>query len=408
MKVLFVHQNFPGQFKSLAPALQKTSEFDVAALSMQPTAEWLGIPVTTHVPARGGTTNIFPFAADFQTKMIRAASAAEAAERLKMAGYVPDLIFAHPGWGESLFLREIWPTARQLHFLEFFYHSAGMDTDFDSEFSAITLQDKMRIASKQAAPLMALEQMDWGVSPTQWQRSTYPIINQKNISVIHDGINTDVVRINKNVNITLRERGINLKSGDPVITFANRNLEPYRGYHIFMRSLPEILSKHPDAQVLIIGGDGVSYGAPPPPGVSWKQKFFDEVMHSIDKSRVHFLGNVPYNIFISILQLSAVHVYLTYPFVLSWSLLEAMACGCLIVGSKTAPVTEIIEDGKQGVLVDFFDSAALAQAVLEGLANPRLYDQMRLAARQKIIEKYDLSRICLPAQVNLIRRVLVR
>ncbi|MFY7924733.1 MAG: glycosyltransferase family 4 protein [Aquidulcibacter sp.] len=409
MKFLFVHQNFPGQFKSLAPTLASQSGVTVASLSMRSQPQNSKIRSYNHTVERGSTAGLHPTVTDFETKMLRALSAVKAAEAMKAEGFTPDVIIAHPGWGESLLLSEIWPQSRQLHFLEFFYHSSGVDTDFDPEFALPTLEQRARVSSKRAAPLWALAEMDWGLSPTQWQKETYPVGEWSRISVIHDGIDTRTIKPNPEARITLKEAGLVLKPGDPVITFVNRNLEPYRGYHIFMRALPEILERHPTAQVLIVGGDSVSYGAAPPVGSpSWKQRFYDEVADRIDRSRVHFLGNIPYQSFLGMLQVSAVHVYLTYPFVLSWSLLEAMATECLIVGSRTAPVMEVIEDGKDGVLVDFFDPSALAAAVLDGLARPDHFRAIRRAARQKIVERYDLATVCLPAQINLIDSVFQR
>jgi glycosyltransferase involved in cell wall biosynthesis len=410
MKLLFVHQNFPGQFKALAPAFAAMSDVSVAALSMQQGQQFPGIQAFTHVPTQGTTPNISPLMADAEAKMIRAASAVKTAQEMRAQGFMPDVIVAHPGWGESLFLGEVWPAARQLHFLEFFYHSRGVDTDFDPEFAHLDFDNQLRVASKQPSPLWALHQMDWGLSPTQWQKETYPRWEWDRVSVVHDGVDTRTIAPRAGLSITLQgaeqEAGAVLKSGDPIVTFVNRNLEPYRGYHIFMRALPEILAQHPTAQIMIVGGEGVSYGAAPPKGgVSWKQRFYDEVSDRIDKRRVHFLGNIPYPSFIGLLQMSAVHVYLTYPFVLSWSLLEAMACECLIIGSRTAPVMEVIEDGQNGVLVDFFDPAALSAAVLDGLRRPEAYRGMRTAARRTIVDKYDLSTVCLPAQVKLVRSV---
>ncbi len=406
MKLLFVHQNFPGQFKALAPAFAAMSDVSVAALSMQPGKQFPGIQAFAHVATHGTTPNIPPLMLDAEAKMIRAASAVKTAQEMRAQGFTPDVIVAHPGWGESLFLGEVWPNARQLHFLEFFYHSQGVDTDFDPEFAHADFDNQLRVASKQPAPLWALHQMDWGLSPTQWQKETYPRWEWDRVSVIHDGVDTRTIAPRAGLSITLQEAGVVLNSGDPIVTFVNRNLEPYRGYHIFMRALPEILAQHPTAQIMIVGGDGVSYGAAPPKGgASWKQRFYNEVSDRIDKRRVHFLGNIPYPSFIGLLQMSAVHVYLTYPFVLSWSLLEAMACECLIIGSRTAPVMEVIEDGQNGVLVDFFDPAALSAAVLDGLRRPEAYRAMRAAARRTIVEKYDLSTVCLPAQINLIRSV---
>jgi glycosyltransferase involved in cell wall biosynthesis len=255
------------------------------------------------------------------------------------------VIYAHTGWGESLFLKEVWPQAKLLGYFEFYYHPQGADCGFDPEFSSVFLQDAMRIRAKNASQLLALEQADLGVSPTQWQWSTFPSVYQDRISVIHDGIDTVRVRPDAAVKMQFARDNLTLTVRDEVITFVSRNLEPCRGYHRFVRSLPEIMVRRPKAHVLIVGGDGVSYSAPPAEGLSYRQIFLEEVKEQVDWNRVHFLGKIPYADFLCVLQLSSVHVYLTYPFVLSWSMLEAMAAQALVVGSATAPVTEVIRHG---------------------------------------------------------------
>ena len=196
-----------------------------------------------------------------------------------------------------------------------------------------------------------------------------------------------------------------LRPRDEVITFVNRQLEPYRGYHVFMRALPEILKRRPEAQVLIVGGNGVSYGRKPPEGKSWRTIFLDEVRDRIDMSRVHFLGQIPKPDFLSMLQVSSCHVYLTYPFVLSWSMLEAMANECLVIGSATPPVQEVIEDGRNGLLVDFHSPEQVATAVVRALARPEAYLPLREAARRSILDRYDLHSRCLPDLIRLIDTV---
>ncbi len=222
------------------------------------------------------------------------------------------------------------------------------------------------------------------------------------LSVIHDGIDTDAIAPNASACVTLGRGKVELRPGDEVITFVNRNFEPYRGYHIFMRALPEILRRRPRARVVLVGGDGVSYGSPSEGGKSYRQNYLDEVKDGLDMSRVHFVGNISHAVFLQLLQVSAAHVYLTYPFVLSWSMLEAMAAGCLVVGSATPPVQEVIRDGQNGVLVDFFSPADIASAVVDALERPEQYRDMRRAARQTIVDDYDLTRVCLPRHMELI------
>ena len=401
MNLLFVHQNFPGQFRHLAPALAKAGHH-VMALAIDG-AGLPGIDVRRYRPARGSTANIHPWAADFETKVIRSEACAAAAVKIKASGFTPDAIVTNPGWGESLFLKDVWPNARMLALIEFFYAARGLDCDFDPEFSNSTLATDARVRVKNANMLLALTSMDHGVCPTAFQRSTVPAVFHDRLSVIFDGIDTNAVRADSAAVLALGGR--TLRASDEILTFVNRNLEPMRGYHIFMRALPAIMRARPRATVVILGGDEVSYGAAPPKGKTWKQIFLDEVKADIDLNRVIFPGRIAYADYLRVLQVSACHVYLTYPFVLGWSCIEAMSAGCTVVGSATPPVQEVIEHGKNGLLVDFFDTAALAQAVVEVLAHPAAYAHLRAAARAMAVERYDLATVCLPQQLQLIERV---
>jgi glycosyltransferase involved in cell wall biosynthesis len=401
MNLLFVHQNFPGQFRHLAPALAAAGHH-VKALAI----DGPGLPdigVHRYKPNRATSREIHPWAAEFETKVIRGEACAVAASGLKARGFTPDVIVANPGWGESLFLKDVWPQARVLALFEFYYAARGLDFDFDPEFFRPDFARDARLRAKNTHMLLTLETMDWGICPTHFQHSTVPRAYYDRISVIFDGIDTNVVRPDSATTMTLSGR--TLRAGDEVITFVNRNLEPYRGYHIFMRALPEILQRRPNAVALIVGGDKVSYGAAAPGGKAWKQIFLDEVKDWLDASRVVFLDRIPYSSFLKVLQVSACHVYLTYPFVLGWSCIEAMSAGCLVVGSRTPPVEEVIEHQKNGLLVDFFDAGALAETVANCLARPEHYAPLRVAARQTAVARYDLATVCLPQQLALIERL---
>ncbi|MFI5326032.1 MAG: glycosyltransferase [Candidatus Rokuibacteriota bacterium] len=397
MNLLFVHQNFPGQFKYLAPHLAAAGH-RVHALTIEGRGA-PGVHVHRYKPGRGTSRETHAWTQDFETKVIRGEACAMAAERLKKQGFTPDLIVANPGWGESLFLPDVWPGTPLLALIEFYYAAHGLDFDFDPEFYVPDLAHDAKLRAKNAHLLMTLEDMTWGLSPTHFQRSTVPDAYQDRVSVVFDGIDTGVVRPDPAATLTLRGR--ELRPGAEVVTFVNRNLEPYRGYHVFMRALPEILRRRPQAVALIVGNDQVSYG-PAAPSSTWKQIFLDEVKSRLDLSRVHFLGWLPYEKYLRVLQLSACHVYLTYPFVLGWSCVEAMSAGCLVVGSATAPVEEVVDHEKNGLLVDFADVDALTDTVVEGLAHPKRHAALRAAARRTVLERYDLATACLPEQVKLI------
>ncbi len=416
MNYLFVHQNFPGQFKFLAPILASNPKNRVFAMTMRegtaPGAVWQGVRLLPVRVMRPRSQRAHPWLADFESKVLRGEACLHAALQLKQQGFTPDVIIAHPGWGESLFLKDVWPQARLGIYAEFFYHAHGADCNFDPEFPSERpeLEDS-RLRMKNLGMQLHFDLADAALSPTRWQADTYPASFRGKITVVHDGIDTQAVKpdYDASLNLTLQDGAtLKLTAADEVISFVNRNLEPYRGYHIFMRALPEILAKRPNARVVLVGGNDVSYGPAPKDGQSWMEIFRSEVKPLIseaDWQRVHFVGKLPYPDLLRLFQLAAVHVYLTYPFVLSWSLLEAMATGCAIVGSDTGPVREVIRDGDTGKLVNFFDAAALAQQVCALLENPDERKRLGLNARRFIVEKYDLKSVCLPAQLAWIRNL---
>jgi len=403
MNILFIHQNFPSQFKFLAPALVQRGHNVVAMIMRKTEAKARqGVQLVPYFPNRGTTPNVHPWVSDFETKVIRGEACFRAALKMKAQGFAPDVIIAHHGWGESLFLKEVWPQAKLGIYCEFYYHPHGADVGFDPEFARQDEGEACRLRLKNVNNLLHFDVADAGISPTHWQASTFPEPFRSKITVVHDGIDTETVAPNPAVSLTLNGR-IPLTREDEVITFVNRNLEPYRGYHVFMRALPELLKRQPNARVLIVDGDDVSYGARPENGQKWKDIFVAEVRPQIsdaDWSRVHFLGNIPYHHFIALLQLSTVHVYLTYPFVLSWSLLEAMSAGCAIVASDTQPLREAIQYDETGRLVDFFDVAGLANEVCGLLDDPAARQRLGANARAFAQANYDLKTVCLPRQLE--------
>ncbi|MCQ0093807.1 glycosyltransferase [Roseovarius sp. M141] len=410
MKILFIHQNFPGQFKHLAPALAARGD-DCTALTLKvkEPVTWKGVRVLPYtLPQRPGQS-VHPWLVDLDSKVTRGEACWRAARALADQGYAPDLILAHPGWGESMFLRDLWPQARIGLYCEL-YHEAGYPhLDFDPEFRAREPEvQPLRIRLKNLNNHLHFPRAEAGISPTAFQADTFPAEFRRRITVAHDGIDTAFSAPDPGV--TLQMKGCEEYTRETeIITFINRNLEPYRGYHIFMRALPDLLRNRPNARIIIIGGDEVSYGSPPPKGRTWKQIFRDEVQGQItpnDWHRVHFLGRIPHDQFTRVLQISRVHVYLTYPFVLSWSLLKTMSCGAAIVASDTAPVREVIAHDQTGRLVDFFDRAGLVREVCDLLENSALRDRLSTAARQLMVENYDLEKVCLPRQIAWVDDVM--
>ena len=399
MNVLFIHQNFPAQFRHLADALSQQPGARVFAIGSE-TARDLGSVTVLRYSVTAAAPQTHGFARFFDAECRRAEQILYVCMQLKAQAFEPDVIIVHSGWGEALPLRSAFPRAFILLYVEMFYRRHGADVDFDPEFPPMSLDGLVGLSARNASTVLGLTDCDAAITPTAWQRSTFPANLQPGIDVIHEGIDIELAKPNPQASVKL-PNGAVVTAGDPVVTFVARDLEPLRGYHTFMRALPEILARHRGAQVLIVGREGTSYGAAPPPGRSWKSIFLDEVSRLIDTSRVHFLGRLPYADYLNVLQVSAAHIYLTYPFVLSWSMLEALASGCVVVGSSTPPVREVIT-GDNGVLVDFFDPSGVAAAVLSVLGNPGRYEPMRLNARQTIVDHYD-RRACVDNVLKLLR-----
>lgn len=402
MNILLVHQNFPAQFVHIAPALQARGH-RVVALRAQTAQAPSPVPVVSYGWSVEEEKKITGFTRSFTLMAERGRRAAEAAQGLKTEhGFTPDVILAHIGWGEAMFLKEVWPSARLILYVEYYYHAHGKDVDFDLEFGAASLQKRMRVEAMNAHLLMSFERADHLLSPTRFQAGLLPERLHAATTVIHDGIDTATICPDPDAVAEIAGTNLRFRAGDELLTFVSRSLEPYRGFHIFMRALPKLLAARPKAQVVIVGDESQGYGGVPSGGWTWKRLLLREVQDRIDMNRVHFVGKQPKPVLVKLMQAARVHCYLTYPFVLSWSLLEFMAAGALIVGSRTPPVEEVIRDGVNGRLVDFFDVDGLAATLAESLAQPERFAPLRQAARQTVLDTYDLSRIALPQLVGFV------
>ncbi len=406
MNFLFVHKNFPAQFRHVAKALVDQGHTvvglcDVNNLKNRPPFHPT-IPVFGYQPHGKGQMRTHHYVRDFENAIRRGQSVVRALMQLQAKGFHPDVVVAHPGWGEALFLRDIFPLAKHVYYCEYYYSGSGGDIGCDPEFAA-TLDDQLRARIKNSTQLVSLVAMDEGISPTRWQAGRYPVEFQSKIQVLHEGIDTDVIRPDPDA--VFQHGDLRLTRHDEVVTYVARNLEPYRGFHVFMRSLSKVLAMRPNAKIIIVGGDDVSYGKKLPEGQTYRELYCAEIKNDVDWSRVYFTGKLSYSDYLKLLQISSVHVYLTYPFVLSWSMLESMAAGCVLVASATPPVQEIIEDGKNGKLVEFLDPMKLADSISEVLAMPEHFAPMRLCARETIVKHYDLKQQCLPAMVSYLTNV---
>jgi glycosyltransferase involved in cell wall biosynthesis len=403
-KILFVHNNFPGRFEFLLPSLMSAGH-QCAAIA-QGGRRVDGILLLLWRGTRSSTPGVFDLAVRAEADLIRGRAAADRALQLRDSGFEPDLIIGHPAWGEVAFMKEIFPRARQILIGEFYYKTRGGDVGFDPEFQDAGTPDSFKVHAKNAVMAISYAEADRIICPTPFQASAFPPSLRDRALIIHEGIDTGRIK---------RRSGAKLKLGDaraldgstPVITFINRVFEPMRGFHIMMRALPALLQSVPDVTVLMVGSEKTAgYGAPAPEGGTWRSHMMKEVGDRLDPSRILFTGPLLHETMLAALSLSWAHVYYTYPFVLSWSLLEAMACKCLVLGSDTPPLHDAIEHGSNGLLHDFFDVGALSQAMIDACNHPQRYAPLRSAARQTVLERFDQHSVCLPAWLRVIDELL--
>ncbi len=406
MEILFVHPNFPGQFRRFAAALAREPGMRVYGAG---DAEWMtetvslpDIPIIAYPKPEEVSKNTHPYARSFDSAVRRGQQIVQTLLTHKRQGLEPDLIIVHPGWGDAFYLKDIFPGATIIGLFEYYYRARGADVGFDPEFP-MNFDDIFRVRSLNATQLLALESCDTGYCPTVWQRSCFPLHYQKQLHVIHDGIDTGTIAPDANATLTLPDGSVH-RAGEEILTYVSRSLEPYRGFHIFMRALPHILAARPDCHVIIVGSDNVSYGKQPPPGQTYRQRYLSEIADKTDLTRIHFTGHLPYDDYLKVLQISRAHVYLTYPFILSWSMLEAMSAGCLLIASATPSVQEVITDGVNGLLFPFHEPVTLAVHAIAALSEPARYLEMRKTARQTIVSCYDFDTICYPAFIQLLNQ----
>jgi glycosyltransferase involved in cell wall biosynthesis len=405
MKVLCVHQNFPGQYLHLARYLGSHPEHQVVFITQRQDGEIAGVRKIAYKPRRTITPQVHHYLRESEAAVLNAQEVARVALDLRKGGFIPDVMLGHNGWGEIWYLKDIFPEAPLVGYFEFFYRMQGADVGFDPA-DPVTPDTAPRLRTKNLGNLLALDTADLGQCPTEWQKSVYPRRYHPILNVIHEGVDTTVAKPDPTARLLVADRQAEFVAGEETVTYVARNLEPYRGFPNFMRSLQRILAARPKARVLIVGGDDVSYGARLSEGKTFRQVMLAELGDSLDLSRVYFLGKIPYAGFIKVLQVSRVHVYLTYPFVLSWSMLEAMAAGCLVVGSRTQPVEEVLQHGGNGLLVDFFSPEQIADRVIAALEDSKSFASLRQNARETILERYDLRSVCLPAHLRLLNMLV--
>ena len=396
MRLMFLHNNFPAQFGALARYMSQRDHDVTFGTSWQGTPpDWLRM--VRYRPHRAVGKQQHPYLAFVESAVLNGQALARVAWKMKDEGYSPDLVVAHSGWGPGLYVRDIWPDAKYLGYFEWYYRSKGADLGY---LDAVTRDDEHRIRTRNAAILLDLAACDRGIVPTAYQASQFPELFRRKLTVQHDGVDTDYHSPGPGRRLKLP--GLDLSHVEELVTYVARGMEPYRGFPQAMAAFAEVQRRRPRAHIVIVGEDRVAYGRRLPDGDTFRKKMLREL--DFDPDRLHFTGRLPRNLYREVLRASSVHVYLTIPFVLSWSMIEAMSAGCLLVASDTEPVREVVRDGENGLLVDFFDTGALAERVCEALDRPGAFAHLRDGARRTAVERYAAARL-VPLRAQLLEAV---
>jgi glycosyltransferase involved in cell wall biosynthesis len=392
---LFVHQNFPGQYVHIVRSLLADNEarpgtHEIVFMTEPNQNQMAGVRKVTYAKPPEISPSLAWDTREFEMASRRGQAAYRGALQIKALGFQPDVIIGHHGWGELLNLVDAFPGVPVIGYFEFFYRILGTDVNFDPEFP---MDQAMfgGVRGKNSTNLLALNLEQYGQTPTKWQHSTYPEWAKKHIRIVEEGVDLEKCKPNPALHRkTVTVGKLTVTPKQKLITYVARNLEPYRGFHTVMRALPQILREHPDVVVSLVGGDEVSYGVMPRQGGNWRNLLMKEVGDGIDLSRVHFMGKVSYEDHLTLLQRSDAHVYLSYPFVASWSLREALACGCVVVGADTQTVMEFVQHEVTGFITPTLDHNALAATVRRALNEPKLTAKIRENAREFAEKKLSM------------------
>lgn len=395
MRILFVHRHFPGQFPHLARAFAANTGNRVAFITTSATGDIPGVRKIVVSPNRASGPPTHHYLQSFENAVLEGQAAYRACLALRRQGFIPDLVYAHAGFGPGLYIKEAFPESPLIGHFEWYYHPHGSDADYLGDFD-VTPDEALRARTRNAEILLELAQCDRGLSPTRFQRDQFPAEFHEKISVIHEGVDTrHFCPAAGKISIP----GLALPPDAEIVTYATRGLEPYRGFPQFMEAVLRLQHARPRMHAVVVGQDAVFYGAPRADGQSWKDATLGS-MPDLDQSRVHFLGRVDAVQHLRVLQAAHAHVYLTVPFVLSWSLMESMATGCPIVGSDTAPVCEAVRDGDTALLADMRKPEVIADRIAWFLDHPDQARAIGANARASAIARYSLDRV-MPQHMHL-------
>ncbi len=387
MRLLLVHQNFPGQFRDLAPALCDLGhEIKAIGNSQRPIDERIELLLYPW-EKNNKLENGHRLTPEVDEWLRRGEKVGALAMALKQKGWAPDAMLAHPGWGEALMLKTVFPNTPLVIWPELWLRPEHLGIGI---YDQIDVANGLYLRLKDWLVDGAMADADIAVLPTQYQANSFPERWQHKIRVLHEGVHSKLFQQQRLRSLKINEN-ITLDENKLVITFISRNLEPMRGFPDFMRSLPTLQKQCENLEVVIVGGDELSYSTGPNDGRSWKEVMLDELGKELNLQKIHFFGRMPHDQLIKLYRRSNLHIYLSQAFVLSWSLLEVMACGTAVVGDDNKMLREIIEPGKNGWLCKK-DPEDLAKVILEALSKPSQLNLFGNACQQKMHLHYHQNK----------------
>jgi len=402
MKFLFLHPAFPGPFLHLVHHLG-ISGHQVAFLTVSDEpGELPGVRRFNYKPGGNLSLRTHTYLRSMEKAILLGQASYQTAAKLKAQGFLPDAIIGQAGFGLTMYMKDLFPTVPLINHFDWYYNAHVNFANLDSQ-EHIVVEDECRIRTQNGPALLDLYNCDAGVIPTYWQHSQFPVEYARKIKVIFEGINTEAYRMQPSKRLVLPKIGLDLSRASEIVTYASTGLEPSRGFPQFMEAIAQVQQQRPECQVVVVGNDAVRHDVPLPSGQTWKKKMLKEL--PLDHNRLHFTGLLNREDFLTVLQASTVHVYLSRPFVLSRSMLEAMSCGCVLVASATQPVQEVVLDGVNGLLAEFSSPQKLATRVVEALADSSLRFALAHRARETILDRYDIRHM-MPRQITLIQQTI--
>lgn len=399
INLLFVHLNFPGQFKELLNSLQKHQNVRLAFITSHQTAEFDGVDIRRYEKPEPKPQGMIHYLGSLNDNLFNAREVTKQAIELARDGFKPDAIIGHIGWCSLVFMKDVFPTAKLIGYTEWYYRWENSWEYFSTQKAPMDLKAKTRMQN--APSLIGLESLDVSVTPTHWQRSVFPQTHQRKMEVIHEGIDTQVCRPQERCELKLPS--VVLGENTKIVTYIARSMEPARGFFSYMAAVEKLCKIDPNLQFVVLGRKRSAYSNGTKEGDSYQQQAMAK--YDCDWSRVHFCGKLPYQDYLQVLRNTSVHIHLSMPLFLSWSLLEAMSCGCAIVGSENAPVNEVIKHDENGRVVPFFDTNALVGEINSLLSDPVSAKRLGAAARQTVLDKYEVEQ-CTDKWKSLILRAI--